>query len=297
MKLLSLLSIASLIISTSCTSVYKTEIWALEREEFRHLQLNPSADLYKFRFDIVRQTTSEMDMVDSICVTESIPYHTLGFALGNGLYFDVNDNLGIDLTEYLDIGPEGFELLISYPGRQRDSRLFLQDNYLCYSKRSIEETNFNKCIRIEAAGDRIAFSRKEKLFATVALDDDTLSLYNRRQKERARIYKTDSGAYAQGVKKARRRYEARDNGIDLDNYALELSENKNELRIYKKRKKRNRLLYYIVKGDNQLFIFNPNYRGAKIEFTDNGMSVYTNGKKLYDVTVAPIEAPSQRLTR
>jgi len=86
----------------SCSALRKADIPVRERTQFAELQLEPRADIFYYRLDIIRQQRSEY-VNDSTSNTVDVEYHTMGFDLGNGLFFDLHDNLGIDLFQLLEV--------------------------------------------------------------------------------------------------------------------------------------------------------------------------------------------------
>lgn len=275
--------IAALVLLTSCHTLDKREIWQLERDAPSPLALQPAYDLHKYRYDIIRQTRSEMG-VDSTCVTENVAYHTLGFDLGNGLFFDLNDNLGIDLTDMLRLGQGDFEVARVQPNGRIAHRFFRTGDHLCFGRKPADDTNLRKCLEIEKAGDEIIIRRKDKVLSSVLLDDDTLAVANRRGKQIARISETGNGEYAEGVKRTRASYVYSPDQVKLHRYTVKIDEAQKEILIYRQKKNKQKLLYRVIRGEDKLFIFDPRYRGSKIEFTDDGISVYTNRRKLYDLS-------------
>ena len=62
--------------------------------KFEELDLKVSYELEDLRFDVIRQQTSDATSDVGDTDTEDVPYHPFGFDLGNGLFYDLNGNLG-----------------------------------------------------------------------------------------------------------------------------------------------------------------------------------------------------------
>lgn len=83
-----------LLIICGCTTLNKTIIENTDRSIFQPLVLIPDYDICNIRIDLIRQTNKEQ-VNDSATEAEKIPYHPVGFYLGNGLFLDLNDNLSL----------------------------------------------------------------------------------------------------------------------------------------------------------------------------------------------------------
>lgn len=89
----------------SCATLDKAALRQLQPSPIQDLALQPAFDLYDIRLDIIRQK----DAGDSTAIEENRPYRTLGFKLGNGLFFDLNRNISLLVPEMLGLeGTENF---------------------------------------------------------------------------------------------------------------------------------------------------------------------------------------------
>ena len=135
MKLIHLFSLLGILSLIGCATLDQTEIANRSVGYFEPLQLEPEFDLYHFRVDIIRQTEDKMES-DSTTSTEAVNYHILGFALGNGLFYDLNGSLGFDVLKLLAVNTESdFELQKTYFPNQKALRLIVKDGFYCYTNK------------------------------------------------------------------------------------------------------------------------------------------------------------------
>ncbi len=105
MKLLlpSLFLLAVLVFSSCYTPIYDAQtLQELPRQEPSPLELSASFELFNWRYDIIRQQECVEDS-DGDTSSEDVDYHPIGFDLGNGLFFDLNDNLSLRIDWLLGI--------------------------------------------------------------------------------------------------------------------------------------------------------------------------------------------------
>ena len=167
----------------SCRSTLNiAEIKTLQRDTFTDLILEPAYDFYNIKFDIIRQ--QQETNVNSMVTTEDVPYHKLGFHLGNGLFMDLNDNVYIDLLVTTAVDKyENFEVektMDKKPNKIYKS-IFIDSAFYTMqvtpgrikSKRSYEVREIN---------NKTVFSNDYKFKAAVSQTEDTLTLYNKKFK-------------------------------------------------------------------------------------------------------------------
>ncbi|MEQ8532406.1 MAG: hypothetical protein RIB86_11165, partial [Imperialibacter sp.] len=63
--------------------------------------IRPAFDRYSLRADLIRQKT--YSYINDQYHEQPVSYHPLGFELGNGLFFDLNKNLSLDLAYLLKL--------------------------------------------------------------------------------------------------------------------------------------------------------------------------------------------------
>ena len=103
-----------------------TEINNIPKTKFDPVYVKYNYEIIDLRIDIIRQTETE-HVNDSTTETVDVPYHKLGFDLGNCLFFDLNENLSLRIDKLLNFNSEGnFTLGRSYKKKRR--KIFENNN-------------------------------------------------------------------------------------------------------------------------------------------------------------------------
>ena len=98
----------------SCATLNVDEIRDLHRTEFNPVELKPGYEINNLRIDLIRRNYTE-NVNDSVTETKDSPYHPFGFDLGNGLFYDMNENLCLKLDYLLGYSADkDFEIHESY---------------------------------------------------------------------------------------------------------------------------------------------------------------------------------------
>ena len=103
MKANNYIFIILILLALGCSTTSNiSEIKELSKTRFDSLSIQPDVELYDLRIDIIRQTTQNR-VNDSTTLNEVVPYNFLGFNLGNGLFYDLNDNLSLRIDYLLNV--------------------------------------------------------------------------------------------------------------------------------------------------------------------------------------------------
>ena len=98
------------------STLNETAIEKTDRLSLRPLCLIPDYDIYDIRIDLIRQM-NEPGINDSAEEAEAVPYHPVGFYLGNGLFIDLNDNLSLLVPKLFNINAnENFTITYNQQG-------------------------------------------------------------------------------------------------------------------------------------------------------------------------------------
>lgn len=265
---------------SACSTLNIAEINNLEKESFQSLMLKPDAEPGSLRIDLLRQTETQM-INDSTIVTEELPYHPMGFNLGNDLFYDLNNNLSIRLDLLLNFsGTKEFELqYIPRPGKNkgRINYLFRNDSMMVsYPPRQKKHYRYQQI----SNADSTAYRYKNRLSYAIVKTDSSL-IYRGKRRKWKEIIQLDTNRFCLSKKRRRDTYEIKDGQIRLDNdYLISLSNDAKTLEIRKQGRRKSYILYSMVKSADKLFIFNRNYIGKKIEYTDRDLKIYY-GKKIF----------------
>ncbi len=264
-------------IIASCSKLPIHEVAQTEKRPLDSLKLSPAIEPNNLRIDLIRQSYQHMTLDSSYYETVEIAYNPLGFDLGNGLFFDLNDNLSLRLDQLLNFSTEqNFtlkqiarpkkdkgvinyivahdSLMINGPGRRKNRTLYRRSDFT----------------------DSIAFMGKKQLLYSIVTMNDTIQLKNSRRLL-YEIKPTDEKVFQVLRRKKVSDFRQVSNKVYLGkNYAIEQTSNNSSINILNLRK--NRILYTIEKSDNRIWIYNKHYFGNMIELEPHALSVYHNKK-------------------
>lgn len=266
-----------IILISSCATLNISEITNLEKAKFDSLVLIPDWESNNLRIDLIRQTYEEK-VTDSTKETKETPYHPVGFDLGNGLFYDLNENLCLRLDYIMGFSKDNdFEIQkITRPSKNKGFTIyrFINDSLLVqYPPRKKIHYRYHRT----NYPDSTAFMYKKRLKYAVIETDSSL-IYSGKKRKWDIIKKIDDNSYYLNKKKWKQDYNIKNNDIFLENdYIISLTNNDSSIEIKSHRKRRkNRTLYTIEKDSDKIFIYNKNYSGLLIEKEDNNILIYRN---------------------
>lgn len=277
--LICILTILVLLIS-SCATLNIDEIKDLQRTEFDTLQLNPDRETNNLRIDIIRQIEVEI-VNDTTTETVDTPYNPIGFDLGNGLFFDLNQNLGLRIDYLLKFSPDhNFEITrMTRPERNRGIIVYkFRNDSLTVNYPSRKKAYYN--YRRIVVNDSVSYKYKNRLNYSIVENDSSLIYYGKRRKLGA-IRKLSENQYYQNSGRRKEEYQLRGNEIFLRKYFLvSLINNNKTLEIKRQGNRENRIFFTIEKSKDNIFIYNKKYSGIKIELKENNITIYQNKKQI-----------------
>ena len=265
------------------TTLEISEINGLNNVKFEPLFIQPDLELYDFRIDIIRQTI-EKQVNDSTTETKEIPYHKLGFNLGNGLFYDLNDNLSLRIDYLLNLDTKGdFKIEKSFTKKRWNKIYSSHDGVF-----RIEYTNKKKSytrFEIKILNDSLSMYYKNKYRYSIKKDDSTL-VYMNSKRIIDKVQKKEENYYYQKFKKRVDEYKYIDRDIILDNkYKINLNQSGDILEIRRIGKKNDYPRYKIIRNEEKIFIFNDKYFGKKIVMNKDRFTLYRNDKVIYEFKI------------
>ncbi|MEM1323954.1 MAG: hypothetical protein AAGG75_27080 [Bacteroidota bacterium] len=273
----------AMIILSGCARLNKQEIQSLRSTKVSPLALQPSYHLDEFRLDVIRQTTEDCPN-DGIRSESDVPYHPMGFDLGNGLFFDMNRNLSFRVDQLFDIN-EDEDYVIEVKRGRRVSYRTKKDDEVCHQRNGFLGIKSNQCSRSEQRSDALRVFQNGRFRYEITTDDQTMYYARRSKKPIWSITQKDKDQYniRWRKRKRKRHYRIEENTIVLDNhYRLVHNEPDNSIAIYRIGWKQDFLLYTIKKGKNKIMVYNTSNRGFKIELYNNQMQVFDNQHLQYE---------------
>lgn len=266
-----------LFIFFGCTTLNIATIENTERFSLQPSVLIPDYDIYDIRIDLIRQTNKKQ-VNDSTTKTEKVPYHSVGFYLGNGLFIDLNNNLSLLVPKLLDINNnENFIIKQNHPGffinsttiYERTDSLFITKN---------EGPVKTKAKKIIYKTDSVLFI-KEGLFSKYKIIESDSSFTYQSGLINTIIYKNKTG-YFYKTFLGKKEYKQMDNDIYIGNRYI-LRNQGDMIEIFGRGLlNKEYLKYRIIKSDNKIYVYDNNYRGLEIVKTENGINVIENTRSM-----------------
>ena len=262
------------IFSACSTPLSLLDINNLNKVEFEPLFISSACELLDLRIDIIRQTY-EYQVNDSTNETKKVPYHKLGFNLGNGLFYDLNDNLSIRIDYLLDIDTKNnFEIEKSYEWPKWNR--IVSNNGGIYHAQYPNRNREYDILKIDRFNDSLSISYKER-FRYAIIQDDTSLTYLNRKKIIDKIQKKEENFYYQSRRKGADEFRLIENEVILKNkYKLLLNQGRKTIEINRIGKNTDIPGFKIIRDENTIFIYNRKYYGKKIVLEKGGFKLYHN---------------------
>ncbi|MEQ9442293.1 MAG: hypothetical protein RIG62_24850 [Cyclobacteriaceae bacterium] len=261
-----------LFLCSACASLNKAVVSDYnKREGLQELHLSAGYDVYQLRIDLIRQQTTTSSG-DNTSQTTPTPYHYLGLHLGNGLFYDANRNLTLNLDQLPELAH-----LKDFTITKKERGLWNQPEI--YTKQA-------KSFYKEKAG--LFSSRLE-----ANLGDSTIVVNEGFLSSKKTIQISANGLQCKGGLASttleehanyillkeflhKEEYRQQENKIYLDRDYL-VEDQGNVIEITQTRGLM-RSTYYFIKVDNSYYFFDQRYRGVKITIRDYEVLVEDNGR-------------------
>lgn len=266
-----------------CGTLNKNLIETAERSIFQPLVLTPDYEIYDIRIDLIRQK-KEKQVNDSITEKKKVPYHPLGFHLGNGLFIDLNDNLSLLVPKLLNsTNDENFTITQGAPGPIFKGIINYEktDNVLTKSRLGLFKTKSRK--RFHKQGSVISVN--EGFFSKYIIIKADSTLTYRTDLSKTTVHKYDDGYY---YKTLFGRKEYRQVGKDIligNKYIFRNKGDVIEILVANGLSNREYLIYSIIKLDNRIYLYDKNYRGLEIILTEKHINVFANNTNIDNYSI------------
>lgn len=268
----------SAMLLAGCSTMSVREISSLERVPFEPLRIQPSVEPNNLRVDVIRQT--EPTTTGNGVQTTDVPYDPLGLDLGNGLFYDLNENFSLRLDYLLDFkDADAFEL-------KKTTTPFFDSGFTLYSLAHDTLTISRppgKKVRYQyhrsGSEDSSYFRRRNGSGYTIVQRDSALVQRNQRRVTEG-IYQVDDENFY--LQRRRKKIDYRLVGEEVhlrDRYIVALTNQNKTLGIYRPTSKGKRLIQTIEKSRDKILVYNTRFMGNRLEFSANGLRIL-RGKKL-----------------
>ena len=166
----------------------------------------------------------------------------------------------------------------------RNGRRYVRKNdQLCTQRIISGDQKRMRCTDLVKKGHRVKQVRNQRALHTISLEDNTLASLNDRLRVKDQILKIDDRHFEEGARRRKRNYRLRGRKVDLPNHIISINRDGTEIKIWKKRGKRQRLAFTMMKNQTGFFIYNRQRRGTQIVTEDDGCAVYRNRNLLYEL--------------
>jgi hypothetical protein len=282
MKSINQILIIPVLFSVGCSTLNISEINNREIGCFQPLKLAPSYESNNLRMDIIRRTYSEStgDSNNETTVTYNVPYHPFGFDLGNGLFYDLNENLSFRIDYFFQIRPlQDFKIYNNNGGvgQKRGSVLYtFRNDSLRISYPPGNKEHFRYLIK--GLPDSLYFQCKGYPDYIITKDNKGMTCRVRNCIHRINYIDSTGTCYLTHNNKNPTPCRLSGNTIMLGRLLYLILNNDGARLEIRSPGRSHKLIYSIVKGRNTIYIFNKHYVGWKIEKNENTVSIYFNTK-------------------
>jgi len=258
-----------------CATLDKTAIRDLNRVPLEPIALQPSFDIYEMRLDIVREKKMEVNP-DSSYSEEEETYQTLGFYLGNALFYDLNKNISLLIPDLLGVGTSD-QFLIRELNRGAFTEKLYRREPEFFNIELVGLINWVYRTRLESTDTSLTVNRGLLRKYTLSWTDSTL-----RHKGlifSTRILPQHGGFYVPQLI-FRRNFFQNDQVIDLDNIYRIVHEN-NSIVVYRRAWYGGfKPLFTMVRSDYDIYIYNKRHRGYRLSYVGNELVVFENRREI-----------------
>ncbi len=265
------LSIFAFAILQSCSPVLEQNITNLEKIDLEPLKLEPGYDLYSIRLDVIRETETSAGGQGG---TQFASYNRLGFHLGNGLFYDLNNNLSILVDKLYEIKEnENFEITERVTPQRRNRYTKEGNTYEERYGTFLASTQMTRFERDEEDGSLII---RESLLSKLRIYESEDELLMKYPLGKTAI-RWDGKGYEVKQLFGRRNFVQIGKGVDLDGRYY-ITQRNNRIEIFRNRSfsnKRN-LLFTIIQGEDEIIIYNKKNRGFRMIKNGNKIEYLRN---------------------
>ncbi len=271
-----LLTLGVLITCQACATLDKSEIRTLHRVAFGALRLAPLAEPTELRVDLVRQQTSRQ-VSENTVTYQDVPYHPLGFDLGNGLFYDLNGNLSIRVNFLLGVeGEPVFKIKkedMSRGKRGIEYYTFRQDSLL----KSYEHKDRIVPLLVRDGGpDSLSFGGKfVRDYAIVQRDSSVV--YRGKHRARDILRQQPDGSYALDKWLSSREFQKNEKVVELGrHFRVELTNHDRTMQVWGSALFGKKLLFTIERGTDKILVYDQKGAGKMIKLGREEFALYRN---------------------
>lgn len=252
------------------------------------LVIRPAFDMYSLRADLIRQKT--YSYINDQYHEQPVSYHPLGFDLSNGLFFDLNRNLCLDLGYLLKLDKSrDFTLKTtncSVDGQPKKRQHFIVQagDQLCTGSGRDADEAATICRTLEQEGEQTKVTKNNKEDFTFSLSESGPT-FARKGKVRAEIMKTSNSTFRA---ETNRPFEVSmiENQLTLGKaYYVHADDEKKEVSIFQRRKRNHKLLYTITETPTALIVNSLNSNRYVVALDKNALTLSSGARPILQIQV------------
>ncbi len=262
------------IIFTACVhQYYMSAVSGMEKTDFQESELYPSYEFFNLRIDVIRQVKKNEETGE----TQLESYNSVGFYLGNGLFYDLNRNLSFSVLDMLGVNVYGdFEIVEYNEIFKRISTRYIKKNNVFIRDHNNILLNINNKMDVFFSDSLVIVDNGIFFSTKITLEKDVFNyssgLINNK------IIRQNNGWYRKFLL-GQSDYLKIDNNLLLD-YTYTISNLGETIHIYNSRiRKNSRPLQTIEQTDSEIYVYNRYYSGFKIYKEHNKITVERDGVK------------------
>jgi hypothetical protein len=280
-RLLFLLLVSVLLVQ-SCATLNRTELNSVERVKPDSLVLLPMLDVFEERVDVIREKTNADQMHNEQGETV-VPYHSVGFYLGNGLFYDLNGNLSLLPLKLLDLSPhKTFRVELTKARSLLNNSVVIDFDGHTLEKRVKSGIGFAKSVDIEI-DDSLIVLRHNRI-TSLSFQQNAKGSYKYEKPLGGRhIELMENGFYIKQLL-GKRTFVKQKNELYLEQRIV-VKQKSTMIEVYSVDWGSERLRFQIIFADDAMFIYSKRFTGYKIEFVENGVNIYENQRLKYQYQI------------
>jgi len=281
MKSLNLLSI--LLLFTACSTLDMTLIEDEgNRADLDPLKLEAGINLYHCNVDLIRQRTIQNNSSEESGKEIDMPYHYLGVKLGNGLFYDANNNLYVDLIDFYGLDQTNYSIIIKKNQPLAPDLLYDKTDDEFHFK---ENSSLGKRISISIEENEIAinsgFFNSEIILSKIEEGFRASSRGFIGATEDSEISTLSSGGVEMRNKDDFINVSIDENGFVTFNDSVQIRKDQNDLILEFYRPMRPAKIYHFFKTNTGFVFYDETYRGVMAEKRENTIIVYLNQEETF----------------
>jgi len=274
--------VISLLFVSSCATLNRSELKSVKRLKPDSLVLLPMLDVFEERVDVIREKTSADRMHNDQGETE-VPYHSAGFYLGNGLFYDLNGNLCLLPLKLLNLSPqEAFRVELTKARKLINPGVIIDFDGHTLEKRVENGIGFSKSADVTVE-DSLIVLRHNRITSLSFQQNADGSYKYKKPLGGDHLEPMKNGFYIKHLL-GKRIFSKLKNELYLEQRIV-VKQTSKMIEVYTVGWGNERLRFQIIFAADVMYIYSKRFTGYKIEFVENGVNIYENQRLTYQYQI------------